>query len=363
MDSQNNERPTLSSEDLFGLARQLFRGRRIIIRNTIIGGILGICIALCNYKTWTSEIVLAPEIAGEGTLSGLSSMASLAGISLGSNSEAIYPELYPEIIESTPFIVELFDIPVTTMDGEKMTFLQFLRNKSKRPLHSYPMWYLKQGIKYVKEMIAPDPRKKVGDRIDPFMLSSEDEVLITQVSQSVVTSFVNKSDQIITLGVTTQDPLVSAIMVDSVRARLQQKVTIYRTQKARNDMEYTKKIMDETYNEYKKISEKYTSFSDSHFNATLSSVRVEEQDLEHQMSQCYESYTQLKQQYNAARARVQERTPAFTVIKPARVEIKPSSTPKIVVAFLWCFMFFFLTSIHVLCWDTLKGWIRTIKEA
>jgi uncharacterized protein involved in exopolysaccharide biosynthesis len=49
----------------------------------------------------------------------------------------------------------------------------------------------------------------------------------------------------------------------------------------------------------------------------------------------YNVYTQSMTQLKLAEAKLQERTPAFTIIQPAKVNPKPVSTPKIVILFIW----------------------------
>ena len=52
-------------------------------------------------------------------------MAGLAGFCLNSSSgsDAIYPDLFPDIVSSTPFVTGLFDVPVRVMYGEISTTL------------------------------------------------------------------------------------------------------------------------------------------------------------------------------------------------------------------------------------------------
>lgn len=363
---KNVNRPIIKEEELVDLVRKILSKRKLIIRNSIIGMVLGVAFALGVQKTWTSEVILAPEISGEGGLSGsVSSLASMVGVNLGNmGTDALYPELYPQIIGSKPFIVGLFDVPVTTLDGETYpTLYRYLKKGQHMGWYQYPKHWIQQGIRSIMRKVRPEKFKGNPNKANPFYLSQEQERVYMNLSQSVITSSVNKKDQIITLTVTTQDPMVSATLVDTVRARLQTAITEYRTRKARHDMEYAEKLMNESREDYRYWQQKYAAFSDSHFNTILKSVSSEQDELENQMSLSYEVYSQMVQQYYAAKARVQERTPSFTTIEPASVAQKPSSMPKAVVVFLWTFLFFAFTLVWVCTIDTLQQWKLKLRNA
>ena len=363
--NNNNNKPIMAEDTFYVMFRKLRKSKKQIIRNTIIGGIIGIAIALGVQKTWTSEVVLAPEMAGENSLGGsVGSLASMVGINLGaSGTDAIYPELYPQIIESTPFIVGLFEVPVTSLDGSISTsYYDYLKNYQTYSWVDYPMIWGKRLMRKLSDILKNNPFKASSDTIDPFYLSRDQFSLVESVRKGAVGAFVNKSDQIITLSVTTQDPLISATLADSVRVRLQEEITAYRTKKARHDMLYYEKLVEESRNSYKKLEHEYATFSDSHQNPFLESIKAKQTDLENQMNIAYTVYSQMVQQYEAAKAKVQERTPSFTTLHPASVSIKPSSTPKIVVAFGWCFLFFFMTCLWALVKDTISLWKNKLAE-
>ena len=100
----------------------LWANRKLLLKACVIGGVLSIIIAFSIPKQYTSSVVLAPELSSSSGITGsIGSLASMAGIDLGGLSgteDALYPELYPQIVESTPFLCELMDLPVETKDGK-----------------------------------------------------------------------------------------------------------------------------------------------------------------------------------------------------------------------------------------------------
>lgn len=63
---------------------------------------------------------------------------------------------------------------------------------------------------------------------------------------------VDKKDYVISISVDDQDPLICATIADTVRARLQQFITEYRTSKARTDLEYYQKMCKDAKEKYER---------------------------------------------------------------------------------------------------------------
>ena len=102
--------------DLMEMARKLWAKRKLLYKAAGIGLVLGVIIALSTPKKYTVDVVLSPEV-GKISSSSFSGIASMLGISnLNSASgdvDALNITLFPDIVSSTPFILELFDVPVT----------------------------------------------------------------------------------------------------------------------------------------------------------------------------------------------------------------------------------------------------------
>ena len=89
--------------DVISVIKKVFSNRKSLIISLIAGSIAGIIIALSVPKQYSSDVVLAPEMSsgGLGLSDNLADMASSFGIDLsstGKNMDALYPEIYPEIL-------------------------------------------------------------------------------------------------------------------------------------------------------------------------------------------------------------------------------------------------------------------------
>ena len=248
--------------DFIGMMMLLFRKWKVLLKACFIGGIVSIIVAFSIPKEYTSTAVLAPELAsGGGISSSFGSLAAMAGIDLGGISggeDAVYPELYPQIVGSTPFLTELMELPVTTKDDKLQTDLyHYLRYHQRHPWWSVAM---EAPIKLIKKLVShnvPDTIMPSRDA-DPMLLSRSQQLVLKSLGKKIVTS-VDKGNNVITLGVTMQDPLIAAVVAQHVSDNLQQYVADYRSAKARKDLAYTEQLFDEARDKYYAAQKAYAT--------------------------------------------------------------------------------------------------------
>ena len=196
-----------------------------------------------------------------------------------------------------------------------------------------PFFWMKRLLKNLfRTQNLGNPNKKEND-VDPFWLT-EDENSIAYIIGNNISCVVDEEYQVVTISVTDQDPLICATVADSVRVRLQGYVTNYRTSKA-------KKQYDEACNEY-------AEYADSHFKPSLKRTSTSIEKLENSMQQAYTTYNAFLVQKQTAAAKVQECTPAFTVIQGASVPIKPAGPKRILFCLGMLILAFMGTSFYVL---------------
>ena len=341
--------------DVIGILQELWKHKKYLCVVTFIAAIIGVIVALSKPKEWTANVILAPEMSsgGLGLSETLGDMASTFGIDLGSKSsvDAIYPEIYPDIFSSTDFIVTLFDVPVELWKtGEKKTYFQHIVLDAKMPFWDYPMFWLKQLFKK-KEEGSKDHKLNI------FELT-KGEYNVCMAIRSSISCLVDKKTSVITINVTDNDPKVAAIVADTLQSRLQKYIVDYRTKKARNDYDYYCRLYDESRDRYYKAQKLYASYVDGNQEVTLQSLKSKQDDLENDMQLKFNVMNQMTTQMQAAKAKIQERTPAFTMIQSPSVPHKASSTPRSVIAMLFTMLGFIIGALWVLygkaLWDGRK---------
>ena len=339
--------------DLLTIAKTLWKAKTLFVKVCGIAVVLGIVIAFSIPKTYKAEVVLAPELSSGSNFSGgLSDIASMVGINIGNGGasvDAIYPELYPEIVQSTPFLTSLFQTKVSSnmQEFKNISLYTYLKYKQKKTWWNKIVGAVKQIFK------KKDSTFLKKEKLNNFMLNKE-EYDIAQNIKGIINCNVDKKTSIITISITTQDPLVSASLADTVKNKIQQYIIDYRTKKARNDLEYAQKLSIEAKAQYIKAQQKYTSYADANENVVLMSFKVKQEELENEMQLRYNIYNQCAQQLQLAKAKVQERTPAFTVIQPATVPLKKYGPKRMTILFVFVFMAIVFTTIYVLYKDASK---------
>lgn len=329
--SMEKDKNLLPQIDLVTLIAQLWSKKWTIILIAFLGGVLGFVLALDIPKRYRTVVTLAPESTESDLASAASSISSLLGKGFGTPaSDAIYPELYPDIINTIPFSVEMLNIPVHTMDGSYSGSLyHYLTSRQKMP------WWSKlfHGIKNLLQA-----KKTAGnDELDPYSLSKRQKTLIDSFHK-MVTCEVDVKTSVITLISQMQDKQVACTVADSLCVKLQEYVTEYKTNKAKNDLATVRKLYEEAKSDYMSAQREYAAFLDRNVNLVRESVKAEAVRLENEQNITYGVYQEMSSQLSIARAKLQEQTPAFTVLEPARLAEWHFAPKKSVIAVIFAFL-------------------------
>ena len=306
--------------------------KRIVFTVWAITAVLSAIWIFPQPRYYTAYVSLAPEMGEAKEGGGLSSIASSFGINIGgiSSMDAIYPQLYPELFKSTDFMVGLMSIKVRTEDGKLNTdyYTYLTKHQKSNPLTAP----FKAAAKGVKQMFSSEEESIQGNisaaNLNPFRLSKKDMSLIEEV-QKKITCVYNKKNDVITISVEDQNPYICAVLADSVTAHLQDFIVEYRTRKAKVDYEYYKKMTAESKHAYEKARQLYASYADANQDVTLKSFKAIEDDLENEMQLKYNMYSAMNTRLETALAKVQENTPAFTVLNNSTVPTLPAGPKRV----------------------------------
>lgn len=325
-------RPDEEQIDLLAVARKLWAERKLIVRWCAVAALAGLVVGFSIPKEYTTETVLAPETsAGKGSLGGLSSLASLAGINMGSmaESDAINPDVYPEIVESLPFVTELFPVTVETKNGKLRTDLyDYLLDHQRAPWWSIVLSAPFKALNWAVMQFRGD--EEAGGPVDPFRLTPDQNDVAEKLGERIEV-VIDKKTSLVTLSVTMQDPLISATVADTVMRNLQNYVTDYRTNKARHDLAFTQQLFDEAQQKYYDAQQRYARYMDANQNVVRRSVRTEQERLQNEVTLAYNVYNQMAQQLQLAKAKVQESTPVYAVVQPATVPLRAAKPSKMLI--------------------------------
>lgn len=312
--------------DWMEILRKIISIRKTLYKAAGVGVILGILIALSIPKQYTVTVTLSPEMSGDKA-GGLASLASsfLGGSASSGSNDALNVTLAPDIVASTPFVLDLFDARVQTLDGKLDTTLTAYLDEQKQPWWGYIKAAPGMAIGAIKSLFSEET--DTVSVLNPFQLTEKEAGKVKGLRQAI-TAEVDKKTTMTTITVTLQDPKVTAIVADSVVAKLQQYIVDYRIKKAKEDCAYLEELYKERQQEYYDAQSKYAHYFDSNRNIAFQSVRAEQERLQNDMSLAYQVYSQVAQQLQVARAKIQEEKPVFAVVEPASIPLIPSGTSR-----------------------------------
>ena len=347
-----------SSIDFGKLFRDLLKHKRLYFIVLPIAFVLAAIYALSLPNYYSCTVKLSPELgSSKRNASSLASLASSFGVNLGTTgagTEALFPTLYPDLMNSVDFKTSLFPVPVTIEGNKKsgeadrtMTYYEYLKDEQKS---SWVGAVLRAPITFVGwciKLVRGGEEEPQEETFDPFRLTMEQTQIVKAIDNNVVCD-VDKKTMVITINVTDQNPVICATMADTVKARLQEFITDYRTSKARVDLEYNKKITAETKARYDRSRRLYAEYMDANQDVILQTVRQRQVELENEMQLQYNAYTQVAAQLLSAEAQVQQETPAFTTLQSATVPVQKAGPKRGQMCIIFVFLAFLGTTAWVL---------------
>ena len=335
--------------DLMGILRRIIGLRKTIYKTAGVGLVIGTIVAISIPKQYTVEVTLSPEMGNikGGGLSGLAASFLGNGVSMNEGTDALNASLSADIVSSTPFLLELSNMKVPVSGGEEISLSSYLDEESS-PWWGYVVGFPSMIIGGVKSLFTEEDKDSIAlDRKKQGIVElSKKEWKKIEALKEIIAASVDKKTSITTIVVTLQNPKVTAVVADSVVKKLQECIIDYRTFKAKEDCLYLERLFKERQQEYYDAQKKYADYMDSHDNIILQSVRAEQERLQNDMSLAYQVYSQVANQLQVARAKVQEEKPVFAVVEPAVIPLYPSGTSRKI----YVLAFIFLSVCIVISW-------------
>ena len=329
--------------DLRLVIKKIWANRKLFYKTLPIAFVVSAIYIVSIPRYYNTEAKIAPEM--ENSMSGgtIGSIAASIGIDLSDmqTSDAITPLLYPDLMDDNGFVTSMFDIKIEDSEGEiKTTYYDYLKNYQKDAWFKYPMHWL-------MSLFPKEEESKEGEgAFDPYYLSRDDNDIAEAIRGNVKIS-IDKKTGVITIVTKAQDKLICKTLADSVMSQLQEFIIDYRTNKARNDYEYYKKLTADAKADYEKVRRKYGATSDANMEVNMKSMELMITDLENDMQLKFNTYTSMCTQLEAAKAKIQDRTPAFTILEGPAVPVKPAGPKRMIFVIGMMFLTFIGTAFYI----------------
>lgn len=328
--------------DLQIITKKLWKNRSIFYKALPLVFVLSCIYIVSLPRYYNTDAKLAPEM-GNGMNGGtLGTIASAFGFDFGDmqTTDAITPLLYPDLMEDNAYATKLFSILVEDKEGEiRTTYYDYLKKHQKKP------WW-GGATEWLRNLVKPKEEMNGNSQFDPYKLNKKDNDIVEKIRKNIKLS-VDKKTGVITINIQDQDPKICKTLADSVMGNLQDFITEYRTNKARTDYNYYKKLAADAKQDYEKVRRYYASMADASTNIRLRSAELRMEDVENDMQLKLNTYQTLNTQLQAASAKVQDRTPVFTILKGAAIPIKPAGPKRMLFVIGMMFLSSVIISVYI----------------
>ena len=328
--------------DIMEFVAKLWKNRLMIIKWGCLGVVIGLVVGFSLPKTYKASAILAPE-AAESTSSGIGGIAAMMGVSITNGTDAISVEMLPDVAHSTPFIVELFDLPVQFERKDSIlntTLFDYMVNYQQKPwwspIMAAPMKVLSWCISLLKEK---EPEEIIASKENRNLatLTKKERKVVGHFAENIIINIDKKTGKT-QIEMEMQDPLVVYTTTQAVVDHLTEYMSNYRTSKVRQDIKNLTAIYEQRKADYYEAQQAYAKYVDANKNVIRQSAQAEQERLQQEMNLAYQIYSQVATQLETTRIKEQETKPIFTVLEPVAVPNQKSGPSKAKLLILFTFL-------------------------
>jgi len=356
--------PEEDSIDLLAIAKTLWGGRKTILICMTVAFVLGILIAFSTPNTFTAKTVMVPQMGKSSTSSSLSSLASLAGFDLSSmnqSSTELSPLIYPQIVNSVPFKLELMNTPFhfSDLDSAVSMYDYYINYKKKSVLGQVKKYTLGLPGVILKAIKGEEKPLVFPKGIQKRLASlTKDQLVIKKLLDEKLQLSVEKKEGYLTLTTTLEDPVVAAELTQKAQELLQDYITQFKVEKSQAELNF----IQERYNIAQAQAEGYqykaAASTDLYKDLVSNIPKVSNDRLQTKYSIANSVYLELAKQLEQAKIQVKRDTPTFTIVEPTAIPSEKSGPSRVKMLAIWLFLGGMIGCGLIYA----KQWFKGIKE-
>ena len=321
--------------NLIELLKTAWNERKQIIILSFVFVLAGVAFALLSPIVYSSSTTFINSQTESSSASGLSGVASLVGINIGSmgSGSEIPPLMYPQIAESVQFKRDLLKSYIDEKGQIKLEdFLANYNNIEKSPTENNNKLFI----------------SKYEDRL-------------FKIIDNVVSISVNQKDGFITISANMPDSEYAANTCINAREILQKTVINNKIKSAKQKLEYSEQQLASKRIEFEEIQNKLAYFNDSNLNLVTSSVINEREKLEAEFQIINAVMIELSKQVEQRKLQVSEDTPVFSIVKEASMPVKRSSPKRTQMVLIFGFLGLIISTLYILIKKPIMSIIKEIS--
>ncbi len=363
---KNNTTENDDEIDLIALAKTVWDSRKFILKTLILFIVIGIFVAVITPKEYTASTIMVPQISNGSSskLGGLSSLAAMAGFKLNmeTSSTELSPYVYPQIVQSVPFQLELMNMPFK-FEGvnDSVSFYEYYTEYNNPGVLSTVKKYT-IGLPFVilgALKSKPNQESLPSDETHtkfPIYLTREQEN-VRKILANGLSLETNDKDGYVSLKFTTAESKLSAQVAQAAQELLQTYITKFKIEKAKAQLEFIEDRYRDNKQEFETAQAKLAEFRDKNKNVTSALARTQEERLQSNYQLAFDVYSQLAQQLEQAKIKVKEETPVFSILKPVTVPLEDNNS-----GFMTLIIWTFLGGVIAVACIFGKQFLASVKE-
>lgn len=298
--------------------------------------ILGLLIALFSPKEYSTSATMMPEMqsAQSGTSGLLQQYGGMLGINAsdigGGQEGTIPPQLYPNIVQSLPYQIELMNTEVYFSEYDTTATVHEFFSEIHSPsvlgyARQFTIGLPGQIIGLFKEEQQDRPLPQKVDKEAVLKLTKEQMETVKTLQERLSVS-VDQETGVLTLTSEFPDPQAAAEVGQKGIQLLRKSVEEYRTEKARQNLEFVREQVEKARKRFEEAQNKLAEFRDSNINLATAKAQTREQELQSQYDLAFNLYNSLSQRLEQAKLELQEETPVLSVLQPVSVPLNDTTS-------------------------------------
>jgi uncharacterized protein involved in exopolysaccharide biosynthesis len=335
--------------DFLYFIKTIWINRKRLYLITSLFLLTGIVYLLLSEKEYTAKSIFIPQTSeSPNALGNISGLAAIAGINLGdlmSGSE-FPPALYPKIVNSAAFRLELLSSPIT-IDGESMTYSQYYEDFKKPGLLFYFKKYTIKLPSTINSAIKKIKNDKSISVHNKFIVITEEQLEHFKRLEEQIKVKPNQAEGFVELSFTMQDPLAAAEMAKYTEELLQKEVIEYKIQNTREQLKFTEERFNEKKIEFEIAQNKLASSRDANQNINSAVAMNQLQKLEAEYNLAFSIYMELAKQLEQAKLQVSKDTPIFSAIEAVSIPTEKSAPKSLFVLLVFSFLGIFFSVVVI----------------
>lgn len=297
--------------------------------------VIGLLVALLSPKEYKTDATLLPETPSStsGAAGLLEQYGGLLGMSGGLSMDengGLPPQLYPQIVNSLPFQLELLNKKVEFAEFDTTTTVYNFFDEVYTPsVFSYVLEYTiglpGKFIGLFKPEVPEQPLPQ-GFTVDSVLSVNKEQMKVIENMQERVTVTLDEETGVITLTAEMPDPNAAAQIGKLSINLIKEYVKNYKTRKAQEDLQYAREQLKDVRQRFEEAQNQLAEFRDSNVNLATAKAQTQEERLQSEYDLAFNVYNSVAQRVEQAKMKVQEQTPVVSILQPVQVPIDDTTS-------------------------------------